>query len=143
MASWTRSCVRWTSKRKTRRARLDGFLFTRISVLSLIHMKMKNGSPVWYSLGHAVLVLVYISSVAWFMTNAETILGEAEETFLIPVAMLMLLVLSAAVMGLLVFGRPILMYLDGKKREAVMFLGYTIGWLTLLTFLVFVALAVT
>jgi hypothetical protein len=118
-------------------------LFTRIGVLSFIHMKMKNGSPAWYSLGHAVLVLVYISSVAWLMTNAETILGEAEETFLIPVAMLMLLVLSAAVMGLLVFGRPILMYLDGKKREAVMFLGYTLGWLTLLTFLVFIALAVT
>lgn len=75
------------------------------------------------------------------MSNGNRLLGE-EDTFFTPVAVLMLLVLSAAVMGTLVFGRPILMYLDGKKREAVVFLGYTLGWLTLLTFLVFLSLAV-
>ncbi len=75
------------------------------------------------------------------MSNGSKLFGE-EDTFFTPVAVLMLLVLSAAVMGTLVFGRPILMYLDGKKREAVMFLGYTLGWLTLLTLLVFLSLAV-
>jgi hypothetical protein len=104
-------------------------------------MNIKQISPRWHSLGHATLVLVYISAVAWLMSNGEALFGE-EESFLVPVAMLMLLVLSAAVMGLLVFGRPILMYLDGKKREAVTFLGYTLGWMTLLTFLMFIVLAI-
>lgn len=104
-------------------------------------MKTKHIAPHWQSLGHGLAVLFYTTCVAWIMSNGNRLLGE-EDTFFTPVAVLMLLVLSAAVMGTLVFGRPILMYLDGKKREAVVFLGYTLGWLTLLTFLVFLSLAV-
>ncbi len=48
-------------------------------------------------------------------------------SLLIPICMLMLFVLSAAVMGILVFGQPILWYLDGKKQEAISLLMYTLG----------------
>lgn len=92
---------------------------------------------IWYSLGHAALILAYIALVAGGMFYAEAIFGSVEETFLIPVGMLMLLVLSAAVMGTLIFARPVLMYLDGQKKEAVQFLGYIIGWLLVLTIIVF------
>jgi hypothetical protein len=102
---------------------------------------MQNIPPVWHSLGHAVLVYAYIACIALFLSNAQTMFGD-QKTFLIPIAMLMLLVLSVAIMGILIFGNPVLLYLDGKKKEGLMFLGYIIGWLFLLTVLAFGVLAV-
>jgi hypothetical protein len=89
---------------------------------------MKN-KPVLQSLGHAILVFIYVSCVVGVMLNGERVFG-AEDTIWIPVVMLMLLVLSVAVMGALVLGRPILLYLSGAKKEAIQFFGYTLGWLS-------------
>lgn len=89
------------------------------------------------SLGHALLVAVYVSLVASIMNHGSTWFGQ-KDTAWTPVAVLMLFVLSAAITGSLVLGRPVLMYLDGKKKEAVQFFGYTIGWLFVLTIVVFV-----
>jgi len=47
-------------------------------------------------------------------------------------AMLSLFTLSAAVMGYLFAAEPIMMYLDGKKKEAVNFFFTTVGVLRLL-----------
>ncbi len=47
-------------------------------------------------------------------------------TILAPIALLMLFVFSAALTGFLIFGKPALMYIDGKKKEAVALLGYTL-----------------
>ncbi|MBX4187131.1 MAG: hypothetical protein KW802_02650 [Candidatus Doudnabacteria bacterium] len=95
-----------------------------------------------HSLGHAVLVLLYITLVAFVMTSAEHWFPK-EDGFLTPVAVLMLFVVSAAVTGTLVLGRPILMYWDGRRKEALQFFGYTIGWLFALTIIVFVVLGAT
>jgi len=54
---------------------------------------------------------------------------------------LLLFVVSATVMGALVFGRPILWYLDGRKREAVELAGITIGGLAIITVVVLFTLA--
>jgi hypothetical protein len=54
--------------------------------------------------------------------------------------MLLLFVTSAAITGFLVFGKPVMLYIDGKKREAVSLLGYTIGILFLITLVVFIFL---
>ncbi len=102
---------------------------------------MKNNNVV-HSLGHAVLVAVYVSLVAFVMSHANTWFGQ-KDTAWTPVAVLMMFVLSAAVTGGLVLGRPVLMYMDGKKQEALQFFGFTVMWLFVLTIIVFVVLAVS
>ncbi len=78
---------------------------------------------------HSLGVVAYISFVSFLMFNAERLFGGKPDTVLAPVAFLLLLTLSAAVVGLLVLGRPIMLYLDGKKKEAVHFAATTIGFL--------------
>lgn len=95
---------------------------------------MKN-KAVLHSLGHAILVFIYVSGVALIMSHGEQIFGQ-EDTLWIPIVMLMLLVLSVAVMGALVLGRPILLYLSGAKKEAVKFFSYTLGWIFAIMFVV-------
>lgn len=55
------------------------------------------------------------------------------KNFFIPIFMLLLLVLSVAVMGVLIFGKPLMLYLDGAKKEGVKLLLYTIGFLFIMT----------
>lgn len=52
---------------------------------------------------------------------------KADTPIFIPIAMLCLFVFSAALTSSLVFGRPVLWYLDGKKKEALSLLAYTLG----------------
>ncbi len=44
---------------------------------------------------------------------------EANQNLLLPIGMLSLFVLSASVMGYLFLSQPIIMFLDGKRKEAV------------------------
>lgn len=75
------------------------------------------------------------------MSNASKIFGE-KDTVLTPVAVLMLLVFSAALMAVLVFGQPLMWYLDGKKKPALELLAYTLGCLFAFLVLVFAALLI-
>jgi len=93
------------------------------------------------SLSFSGLAVLYVAAVATVMQNAEKIFGPDDKSPLIPIGMLLLLVVSAATMGMLIFGKPIMLYLDGKKREAVTMVGYTIGSLAIFTVLVFLVLA--
>lgn len=102
---------------------------------------MKNSKIVLYGLLHALGVLVYVLLVAWIMFNGQRFFGQMDG-FLGPAAMLMLFVLSAAITGALVFGRPALMYLNGQKTEAVDFLLYTLAWLLAVTLAVFLSLMI-
>lgn len=88
----------------------------------------------WKALLSALGVVVYVSGVAWLMTNGEKVFGKMSTVFG-PVAFLLLFVLSAAVVGALVLGQPVLLYFDGRKAEAVKMFGWIIGWLLLLTLL--------
>lgn len=97
-------------------------------------MQIKN--PVLHSLGHAVLVGLYVLGVATLMTNLEKNLPDGKSV-LVPVGMLMLFVLSAAITGALVLGRPIFMYMDGQKKEALKFFGLTLGWMFVIILTVF------
>lgn len=54
----------------------------------------------------------------------------------------MLFVISATIMGFLVLGKPLMMYLDGFKKEALKLFYFTVAWLILIAFLVFVGLAI-
>lgn len=92
------------------------------------------------SLASALGTVIYVTLVAWIMTNMEKGWG-GEKTIWVPIAMLLLLVLSAGVTGSLVFGQPVMLYADGKKREAVKQFALTLGWLLVILILVFVGLA--
>lgn len=94
---------------------------------------MENPRLFSRSLAHAFGVLIYVSAVAWIMTNGDQLFGQVSETILGPISFLLLFVLSAAVVGLLVFAKPVMMYLDGMKKEAIVLLVYTLAWLALLT----------
>lgn len=75
----------------------------------------------------------YIFLVALFFLNMEKYFGDQPDPpapFGI-VIILTLLVISAAVSGALILGKPILLYLEGKKREAVEIFGLTLGWMFL------------
>jgi len=74
-------------------------------------------------------VLLYTSAIAVFLSNGERIFGSQDNHFLIPAVMLMLLVLSAAITGALVMGKPVLLYLENKKSEALNLFFYTIGFM--------------
>lgn len=73
---------------------------------------------------------VYVTAVVTIMQNGEKMFGQINNMFA-PIAFLLLFVTSAAITGGLVLGKPMLMYLDGAKREAIRLFLYTIGWLAL------------
>ncbi|MDD4333153.1 MAG: hypothetical protein PHT51_03505 [Patescibacteria group bacterium] len=93
---------------------------------------MSNSKLVKFGLLHSTLALAYIFLIALFFNNAQKMFGDGKN-FFIPIFMLLLLVLSVAVMGVLIFGKPLMLYLDGAKKEGVKLLLYTIGFLFIMT----------
>ncbi len=89
---------------------------------------MKKIKLLRYAFFHSLGVTAYVLLVALFMKNAEKLFGQMTGIFG-PAAILLLLVLSAAITGALVLGKPILFYLDKKKQEAVFLFFYTLIWL--------------
>jgi len=61
---------------------------------------------------------------------------------LAPAVMLILLVISATITGMLVLGKPILLYLENKKIEAIKMLSYTVGWLAIIAMSILFGLAI-
>lgn len=89
----------------------------------------------------SLVAVAYIALVALFMTYAGDIFGgDDSKTVLIPIMMMTLLVLSAAITGSLVFGRSVMWYLDNKKREALVLLGYKL--VTLFVFFIIFAVII-
>ena len=88
-----------------------------------------------YGLTNSLGVLIYTAAVAWFMFNAKDFFGSAP-SFLGPTVFLMTFVISATIVGLLVLGRPIYLYLNNYKSEAIRLLIYTVVLLIILTALV-------
>jgi hypothetical protein len=89
---------------------------------------MKKQEYVLKSFLSAAGVLAYVSAIALLMFNAEGIFGSTP-SFLAPVLMMLLLVISATVTGLLVLGKPIHLFLSGFKKEAWILLFATLAWL--------------
>src|SRR3989344_3019329 len=74
--------------------------------------------------GATALYIVLLVSAIFY---APKFVPEPGFTILIPIGMLLLFVFSAALTGLLVLGRPILWYLDGKKKEVISLLIHTLA----------------
>ena len=87
----------------------------------------------------AISTIIYIILVGSFIFSLQ-IFALEKDIIIIPIAMLLLFVCSAAITGFLVFGKPVMLYIDGKKKEAILLLRYTIGILFLITLILFIFL---
>ncbi len=101
---------------------------------------MKKSKLALYSLVHSIGVLGYIYLVALVMKNGDKIFGKVNDIVSI-MGFLMLFVLSAAIVGGLVLGKPIMLYLDKDRKEAVKLFIMTLGWLLILLIVVFAVMA--
>jgi hypothetical protein len=75
---------------------------------------------------NALGVLVYVLVLGWFFSHAQQIFGTQQVGFVGAALMLIIFVVSACITGGLVLGLPIMMYLDGQRRQAVNLLAYTV-----------------
>lgn len=89
---------------------------------------------------HSLGVLVYVAVVSLLMTSGDKFFGQMQNV-IAPIAFLLMFVISASVVGSLILGKPILLYLDGKKKEAVELFFLTIGWLAVFFVIFLVAAA--
>ncbi len=101
---------------------------------------MKDVKTIKQAFLNTVGVVAYTVFIWWVMSRIPKISGPME-TFWGPVALLLIFVVSATVVGTLVLGKPILLYLDGEKKSALRLLLYTIIFLAIVaTVLVLVLL---
>lgn len=91
------------------------------------------------SLYNALGATIYITVVALLLQNASKWFGNKPDTIMAPIAFLMVFVLSATIVGALVIGKPVIMYLNDRKPEAIKLFLYTVGWMALATVIVFLA----
>jgi len=103
---------------------------------------MKNSKLIITAILNSLGVAVYIFLVSLIMNNGEKIFNKMTGT-IAPVAFLLLFVFSALVTGGLILGKPIMLYLDGQKKEGVKLLFYTGASLFILLILVFLGLVLT
>ncbi len=73
-----------------------------------------NNKPLFSALG-AALYIIAIATLMGYLTDKPGV----EETMIVPVTMLSLLVLSVAVMAYLFLNEPVRLYFDNKKSEAI------------------------
>ena len=81
-----------------------------------------NKNP-YLNAGYAAAYIVLLVSGAFLFGEG----GPDEPNILYPIIALSLLVLSVCVMGYLIILRPLLMYVDGQKKEAIEFFMKTVA----------------
>lgn len=75
---------------------------------------------------NSLMATAYIAIVVIVMSFGSKMMAK-EDSFFAPIAMISLFTLSAAVMAYLFCLQPILLYLDGKKKQAVKLFLQTVG----------------
>jgi len=90
---------------------------------------------IYFSLFSALLTTGYVILVSLIFQNAEKIFGKMQG-LIGPIAFLMLFVLSATITGALILGKPLLLYLDGKKKRAILLFGQTVLFLAIITIII-------
>ena len=82
----------------------------------------------------------YILIVVTIMNLMTQRLSDKPDTFFAPVTVLFLLTLSVAVMGFLFFYQPLLLVIEGKKKEAISLFVKTVGIFAIFTIIVLILL---
>lgn len=81
----------------------------------------------------ALLAEGYILALAGLMTWATQFTRNRPDTFMAPVAVISIFTLSAAVMAYLFGLEPLMMYLNGKKKESIKWFLETVGYFGAIT----------
>ena len=102
---------------------------------------MPNSKLILYGFLHSLGVVIYVFWVVIVMNQANSLFGQMDDLWG-PIAMLLLFTVSAAICGLLVFGKPVLLFLKGEKTASVKLTLYTVGLLFLETAFIFAGLAI-
>jgi hypothetical protein len=85
---------------------------------------------------------IYISLVALLMFGIGKWFGDKPDPKIIaPIFLLLLFVISASISGALILGKPITLYLDGKKKEAVQLFSAILAWLVVFLAVAFAIVA--
>lgn len=80
------------------------------------------------TLRNSTLAVVYIFLVSQLMLNGDRLFGDVNNDFG-PFVILLLFSLSAAVVGGLIFGESVILFLDNKRRASITAALYSVGWL--------------
>lgn len=86
--------------------------------------------PVLNALAAAAYILALVSLMTW----GTSIASSKPDSFLAPVGMISLFTLSAAVMGYIFCYTPLMLYFDGKKKQAVQLFLQTVAFFAGFTF---------
>lgn len=80
----------------------------------------------------------YISLVAILMFTVGKLFGDKPDPPIVaPIAFLLMFVISAAISGALILGKPLMLYLDGQKKEALQLFGMILTWLAVFLIVAF------
>lgn len=82
---------------------------------------------------NALSAAAYIILGVTIMTFVTQPLKDKPDTFFAPIVFLSLLTLSVAVMAFLFFYQPLLLFIEGKKKEAVNLFVKTVGIFAIIT----------
>lgn len=99
---------------------------------------MNTTTIVKYALAHALGAAAYILFVAFVMLRAISQIAPPPVSGALGIAtFLLVFVISAAVMGLVLFARPVIWFLNGKKQEGLALALSTIGFLIVIAVIIF------
>lgn len=85
------------------------------------------------ALKNSLLTALYVAGVGSFMYFGSQVKIGRANSFLVPVSLLLLFVCSASITGYLMFGKPIFLYIDGKKKEAITLVTHTLIYFSAIT----------
>ena len=86
-------------------------------------------------------IVAYVILIASILQSSNSLFGQSSDV-LAPIAMLLLFVVSAAIVGSLMFGEPIYLLINGDKKESLMLGAYTGGFLIADTIIFLIILAI-
>ncbi|MCF7860094.1 hypothetical protein K9M09_00520 [Patescibacteria group bacterium] len=89
----------------------------------------------------ALAVSVYVIFIAWLVSNGDRLFAGNSDMFG-AATFLLLFVISATITGYLILGKPLLLYLDNSKKEALKLFYLTISCLLFIAVLALICLAV-
>lgn len=78
----------------------------------------KNQEVLKWGIGAGFFEALYVLLVVLFMNSMNVLVNKSDEV-VIGVLMLLLLIISVLISGFLVFGKPFLLFMDGKKKQAL------------------------